>query len=112
MEAKILYPTGDADIESVSTYSSTMTLTVDNEENIVTLPTLTGATTLSVTAGSELKKGAKLRVRATADGTNRVITFGTGITGAAFTVTASKTVLLSFIFSGNSFLYLGVGAQD
>lgn len=107
MNTFIKYPFGVADSQAPA-YAATIAATINNTETVITPDTLTGAATLNLTINSEMPVGANLTVIATADGTNRVLTFGTGMSGAAYTVTASKTVALSFKYTGAKFVNTAV----
>lgn len=101
-EQVLRYPFGAADKQSKA-YAATVAATVTNQETIIAIAELTGAVTVNLTVGSEVTAGARLTITTIADGTNRVVTAGTGMTGAAFTVTASKKATLSYVYDGTTF---------
>jgi len=85
-------------------YGATLAVTVKQMETFLQPATLTGAVTINLTLDAQLTRGAKLYLKVTADGTARVVTFGTGFTATAITVTASTTFTRTFVFDGTTFL--------
>jgi hypothetical protein len=87
-------------------FAATLAVTIKQMLTILKPGTLTGAVTLNLTIDSQVTTGAKLVVKVTADGTNRVLTFGTGFDAAstAITVTASTCFCRTFIFDGTAFV--------
>ena len=96
-------PFGAADIQSPA-YAATLAATITNKGTILKPGTLTGAMTINLTLDAALKGGEELLLELTADGTNRVVTFGTGFLMVALTVTASKTFAIQFTFDGTQFV--------
>lgn len=120
LKAYFAWPSGlDANYEaafpSVDTqtpaYAATIAVTVDQPETFITPAQLTGAATLNLTLASDLKAGAKIHLRLTADGSNRVVTLGTGFLAPAITVVASKTHTCSYVYNGTSFAPMGAAVQ-
>lgn len=105
--SKVKYPFGAADTLSAA-YAATIAVAIDNTETVLTIAQLTGAATLNLTNNAELKAGNRLTILVSVDGTNRVLTHGTGLTGAATTLTASKSYALSYVFDGSTFTLTGV----
>jgi hypothetical protein len=66
---------------------------------------MTAAGTLNLTVSPDNKAGDTLMVKVSADGTNRALTPGTGMTGVAVTITASKSFALSYEFDGAAFVH-------
>ncbi len=87
-------------------YGAVLAVTVKQMETFLQPGLLTGAVTINLTPDAQLTRGAKLYLKATADGTNRVITFGAGFTATAVTVTANTTFTRAFVFDGTTFLPL------
>ena len=87
-------------------YAAALAVDVSQMESFLQPGTLTGAVTINLTLNSQLTRGAKLYLKATADGTNRVITLGTGFDDDAsnITVTASTTFCRTFVFDGTAFV--------
>lgn len=102
----INYPFGGAGVTTSDNDSLTLNLNVYNLVEFVEIESTTLDTilTINVPDVSYVRRGAELYIKATADGTNRDISFGTNITGTANTVTASKTDILYFIFDGSAYL--------
>lgn len=96
-------PFGPADIQA-PVYGATLAVTLTNKMTILKPGTLTGAMTINLTIDSSFKGGEELLVELVADGTNRVVTFGTGFLMVALTVTASKTFAIQFTFDGTQFV--------
>lgn len=77
-------------------------LSPDSEEIFVDVKQLTGAMTLTADVDVPFA-GDKMRVALHADGTNRVVTLGTGfVTNSTVTVVANKEAMLQFVFSATS----------
>lgn len=87
-------------------YAATLAVTVKQRDTFLKPATLTGAVTINLTIDGQLTPGAKLHMKLTADGTNRVVTLGTGFETAAsdITVTASTTFYRTFVFDGTAFI--------
>jgi hypothetical protein len=103
---KIKYPFGPADNLLVG-YAAAIAATIENNETVLTIGQMTGGATLNLTIDSEMVRGANLTVKVSADGTGRVLTFGTGMTGNAYTVTANKSATLTFKYDGSTFVNTG-----
>lgn len=85
------------------TGSATITVTTDNTTlTYATLSIAQNAAVSATVANSII--GDMLFIQVTADGTNRVLTFMGNITATAYTVTASKTVLLGFVYNGSKYI--------
>ncbi|MFA9212484.1 MAG: hypothetical protein ACEQSR_01370 [Candidatus Methylacidiphilales bacterium] len=97
------FPDGDADVSNCA-YAAVMSKTVENSETVLTVAQMTGAGTLNLVLGTRIRAGHNLTVKVSADGTNRVLTLGTGFTGNAYTVTANKNAVLSFKYDGSKFV--------
>lgn len=82
------------------TYSTTITVAPDNYTLTYGTLSVTGAATITATETNSIV-GDQIYLQVTADGTNRALTFTGGITAATYTVTANKTVLLGFVYSGS-----------
>lgn len=87
-------------------YGATLAVTIAKHETVLKPAELTGAVTINLTIGATVKKGAKLVLVTLADGSNRVVTLGTGFDAAAadYTNTASTTFARSFIYDGTAFI--------
>lgn len=107
MSGIVKFPFGKADVVSKG-YAAIIDVDVLNMETIVNIGTLTGATTLNLNVNHQVDPGANITVKITADGTNRTVTFGTGITAVAHTVTASKSFAYSFKYDGSKFIQTAV----
>jgi hypothetical protein len=101
--SKIKFPMGVADVLT-AVYAAIIAAVIENGFTQLTIAQLTGACTLNLTLDSNLRVGEQLVVRVSADGTNRVLTLGTGMTGAAVTITANKSWCLTFYFDGTAFV--------
>lgn len=102
------YPFGAATAVTSDADSLTLALSPTNALEVVTITaeTLDTILTINVTIGAQARIGDMLLIEATADGSNRAITFGTGITGAANTVTATKTDVLTAIYNGTAYIVI------
>jgi hypothetical protein len=87
-------------------YAATLAVTVKQRDCFLQPATLTGAVTINLTIDAQLTPGAKLYLKVTADGTNRVVTLGTGFDAAAtdITVTASTCFCRTFVYDGAAFV--------
>jgi hypothetical protein len=84
-------------------------ITVDPAGNTLTYATVTiaQATTLNATV-TKCRVGDIIYLQVTADGTNRVLTYTGNIVGVAYTVTASKTFVITLVYNGSKFYAAGV----
>lgn len=105
--SKVKWPFGAADVVAPD-YAATVAVTITNTKTLLTIGQLTGACTLNITPSAEQAVGDELHVRVSADGTNRVITWGTGMSGNAHTNTASKTFVHRFVYDGTNFVHTSV----
>jgi len=94
----INYPFGYAEEQTVTTDTTVLDFTTSNQVVFVTVADVDTNITVTCTPASEMRTGALLYLQLTADATERTITFGTGLTGAAATHAASKTVIYTFIY--------------
>jgi hypothetical protein len=69
--------------------ATTYAYTHEDQDEVLLLSGLTGATTINLTAGSDLQVGASLTIEVTQGGTGRNLVFGTGITADALTGVAN-----------------------
>jgi hypothetical protein len=104
--SKVKWPFGAADSQSKD-YAAVVAATIENTRTHLTIAQATGAATLNLTLSPEQAVGDELFVQTSADGTNRVITWGTGMLGVAVTNTASKSFMHSFVFNGTAFVHQG-----
>lgn len=103
--SKINYPFGAAQSQTL-TYEATVAIEVENAESMATLA-MTGAATINASTDANVPDGANLTLKVSADGTNRVLTFGTGFLANAFTVTANKSFALTFKKIGGTWTGIG-----
>ena len=92
--------------------TGTTALTITNKMNhVATVPTLTAASTISVTAGTGLKAGAILNI-AVKTATTSVISFsGSAMAAPSFTGVTNKTFSQGFVYNGSKFYPLGLAVQ-
>ena len=89
-------------------YASSIAIATDvNATNtLVQVAQLTGALTMTIGVGTSTTApyiGDEVRLMFSADGTNRVVTLGTGfVSSGTLTVTASKFASVSAIFNGTA----------
>ncbi len=89
-------------------YAATISVTPTKSITYVNVAQLTGALTLN-TVVTSCVAGCTLVLLFKADGTNRTVTLGTGLTSSAATivVTASKNASVSYVFNGVAFVETG-----
>jgi hypothetical protein len=102
----VRYPFGKAESQSLS-YAAAIAASVNNSKTLLTIAQMTGAATLNLTVNSEMELGAELLIKTSVDGTNRVLTPGTGMTGLAQTLLANKSYLLVYKFDGSNYIHSG-----
>lgn len=102
----VKYPFGAAE-KIAKAYAAAVSAEVNNTQAQITIAQLTGACTLNLDVNSEMEQGARLTVRTSVDGTNRVLTHGTGMTGVATTLTANKSYALTYEFDGSTYVHVG-----
>lgn len=89
------------------TYAATIALSVSQEQNLRRIA-LTGALTINFTVTANANTGApfigdKIELILLADGTQRIVTFGTGaVSAGTVTIPASKGAYVSFVFNGTA----------
>lgn len=89
---------------SAPAYTATLALTPDAYHTEYLVGQLTGAMTINITE-SEAKTNDKILFIFSADGTNRVVTFGTNLASSGtLTVTASKKASALFVYDGSDFV--------
>lgn len=91
-------------------YAAAIEIAVNEFQTQVEI-SLTGAVTLTADIASYLKPGALVHFKLTADGTNRVATFGTGFLAPALTVVANKSHGVTFWYNGTTLTQLGAAVQ-
>lgn len=97
---------GGVDVQAPA-YSATLTMVTTKRLTTYQPALLTGALTINATVTSAIA-GDLLYVSFIADGTNRVVTFGTNFqTSGTLTVTASKWGGASFVFNGTYWVAAG-----
>lgn len=101
------YPSGNADVKAQVPFASENNIEISNQETIIPMAQLTGASTLDLTIDQDVRAGAQLLVTAGSDGTGRTLTFGTGFTAPAEVQTASKNYAFSFKYDGSTFILVG-----
>jgi hypothetical protein len=91
-------------------YAATISLTTTKRVTFVNVAQLTGALTINAVVTSAVIND-KVTFTFGADGTNRVVTFGTNMkSSGTLTVTASKYGTAEFIFDGTNWLQLNATA--
>lgn len=100
---EVLFPFTD---KQEPAYAATLPVTIKQMDTFLQPGTLTGALTINLTIDAQVTAGAKLHIKLTADGTQRVTTMGTGFNASTPTVTAaiSTTVFKSYVYDGTSFV--------
>lgn len=94
-------------------YASSIAIATDvNATNtLVQVAQLTGALTMTIGVGTSTTApyvGDEVRILFSADGTNRIVTFGTGfVSSGTLTVTASKFASVLAIFNGTAWQVVG-----
>jgi len=88
-------------------HAATLAVAPKYFDTTVKLAELTGAVTINATT-TNAYAGDILKFLFIADGTNRVVTFGTNMASTGtLTVTASKKATASFIFNGTTYVESG-----
>lgn len=105
----INYPFGAAQTLTCAV-SGTASVAVSNQMAIMTAPTLTAATTISVTASSNLKAGAFMLVAVKTTSTE-VTTFAGAVVSPTVAGVVGKTWTQGFIYNGTYFYPVGVKQQ-
>lgn len=105
----ISYPFGAAQTFTAAA-SGTVAVTINNQMAIMSAPTLTAATTLSLTAGSNLKAGAIVLVAVKTTSTE-VTTFAGAVVSPTVAGVAGKTWTQGFIYNGSYFYPMGTKQQ-
>lgn len=90
-----------------TTASLTKSLTIISNYTYVDIGTMDTNMTITLTINNNVKAGALLFIETTANGTQRTVTFSTGLTCTALTNSASKTFITAFIYNGTAFRAFG-----
>lgn len=103
--SSIKFPAGAATVLTSTTDTATLTITPKNTVEFMSIDstTLDAALTVNVVT-TYAKPGYILYLQAISDGTNRVLTFGTGMRGTALTVTARKRFMIMCVYDGTSYV--------
>lgn len=98
-------------ITVAAAYGATLAITPTRRTTHYNVAQLTGAMTINATVTS-LQVNDKVYFTFAADGTNRVVTFGTNMkSSGTMTVTASKFAAALFIFDGTNLLQLSATVE-
>ncbi len=100
----VKYPFGKAERQNLAS-GAAINATVNNSEAILTIAQMTMAGTLNLSINSEMEAGSNLMVKVSADGTNRTLTLGTGLTGLAQTINAGKSYAIAFKYDGSTYIH-------
>lgn len=111
-QAAPLYPFGaPSTITSITASGGTVAITANNSLVYVSsIPTLTAALNLSVTAGSKVKPGALLFVVIKTNG-SEVTTFSGAVTSPTVAGSAGKTWSQGFMYTGSKYYPIGTKQQ-
>lgn len=94
-------PWGRADEQSI-TAASTMAATISNSESLLTISALSAASTLNLTVVKGVGTGAKLYVKASADASQRTLSFGTGFSAPNLVLPANSTYVITFVYNAST----------
>lgn len=101
----IKFPFGNATTHTSDGDTIAVALTPANSVDYFTITNKTMDAALTVNLNvTKAKTGHILYIEVTADGTNRNLTFGTGMTGTVLTVSASKTFIVMAVFNGTKYV--------
>jgi hypothetical protein len=104
------WPNGISTPLTIST--GTTALTISNKMNhVASVPTLTAASTISVTAATGLKAGALMSITVKTQTTSAISFAGSSIAAPTFTGVAGKTFSQGFIYNGSKFYPVGTVVQ-
>lgn len=106
MDKALSFPFGNADVQAL-TSGATMAVTVKNSLTVINMTQMAAAGTLNLTLSGQLRVGARIIVKTSADGTNRAFTPGTLMTGQAVSILANKSFALEYFYDGSNFIHIG-----
>jgi hypothetical protein len=106
MNNTIHFPQGKADVQVVAS-GAAIPVTITNMLTLLTIAQMTAAGTLNLTNSAELRVGARLLIKVSVDATGRTLTLGTGLSGNAIAMTASKSYLIEYFYDGTNFVHVG-----
>lgn len=101
-----MFPFGNADVQAL-TSGAAMAVTIKNSLTVINMTQMAAAGTLNLTLSGQIRVGARIILKTSADGTNRALTPGTLMSGAAVTITASKSFALEYFYDGSNFVHIG-----
>jgi len=93
-------------------YAATIALTISRMFTVIDFAALTGNATVNLTLNAKLSKGALIVAKMTASGADRVVTPGTGFSGAAITIPSAGTINVLYAFDGTNFRQLTAPADN
>ena len=104
------WPAGNSTPLTIAT--GTTALTISNKMNhVASVPTLTTASTISVTAATGLKAGAILNITVKTATTSVISFSGSAMAAPSFTGVTNKTFNQGFIYNGSKFYPVGLAVQ-
>ena len=110
----VVFPFGPSSTVISSADSLTLDLgTIYNTNTMVTIDssTLDAPLTVSIGTLNSVRTGSVLTVKARASSGDEIITWGTNMTGLNDTITATKQVVIPFIYDGTGFIKSGTAVQ-
>lgn len=103
------WPNGISTPLTISTGTTALTIT-NKMSHVASVPTLTAASTISLTAGTGLKAGAIVSI-AVKTATTSAISFAGSAAAPTFTGVTNKTFAQGFVYNGTSFYPVGTVVQ-
>ena len=88
--------------------ATTMTFTVERDNEMVKIDQMAQACTLNLVIGGDIEIGAKLYLKCISDGTGRDITLGTGTDTSTIAGTANKTKWAFLVYDGSVYNLISV----
>lgn len=93
-------------------YAATIPVTINRMFSVVDFAALTGNATVNLTINKNVSKGAMIVAKMTASGADRVLTPGTGFSGAAITIPSAATINVLYVFDGIEFRQVTAPADN
>ena len=88
--------------------ASTMTFTIERDNEMVKIDEMAQAGTLNLVLGGDIEIGAKLFLKCISDSTGRDITLGTGTDTSTISGTSSKTKWAFLVYDGSVYNLISV----
>jgi hypothetical protein len=107
-DQNVLFPAADTQSPDAA---ATLALTIKQQVSIVNVGAMAADMTVNLTVDAQVTAGAILILKLTSDTTARAVTPGTGFTAPVVAGVISKTKYATYIYTGSTFVPVGLAVQ-